>query len=61
MNWAEMLRFGVVQLGLSPGQFWRLSLVEWRWLTASAAADGPLSRAEFDRLRALHPDERELP
>lgn len=56
MNWADMLRFAVLQLGLSPDQFWRLSLVEWRWLTEPAPADRPLSRAEFDRLSQAHPD-----
>lgn len=56
MNWGEMLRFAVLRLGMTPGTFWRLSLVEWRMLTASADAEAPLSRAAFERLAALHPD-----
>lgn len=56
MNWDEMLRFAVLRLGLSPDAFWRLSLVEWRMLTASAEADAPLSRAGFERLAKTYPD-----
>ncbi len=56
MNWGEMLRFAVLRLGLTPDAFWRLSLVEWRMLTAAADAEAPLGRAGFERLRKAHPD-----
>jgi uncharacterized phage protein (TIGR02216 family) len=41
----------------SAHEFWRLSLKEWRALTAPAGA-GVLDRAAFDALAAQLPDER---
>lgn len=37
---------------IAPAAFWRLSLKEWRALTATDA----LTRAAFDALRARYPD-----
>ena len=38
-----------------PHRFWRLSLREWRALTAPSGP-APLSRAEFEALFREHPD-----
>lgn len=54
MNWALVLRTGLA-LGLAPDQVWRLSLVEWRALTA-AGGQGPLDRAGLEALRTRFPD-----
>ncbi|RKQ95252.1 phage tail assembly chaperone [Maricaulis maris] len=54
MNWAAILRTGLA-LGLMPDALWRLSLVEWRALTA-ASGPPPLDRAGLDALRARFPD-----
>nr|WP_272906882.1 phage tail assembly chaperone [Hyphobacterium sp. SN044] len=44
-----------VRMGISPRDFWQLSLREWRMLTAPAGR-APLGRAELDALRARFPD-----
>ncbi len=54
-GWDAALRLAV-SLGLAPDAFWRLSLREWRALTARPAAPG-LDRAALDALIARFPDE----
>lgn len=44
-----------VRMGISPHDFWRLSLREWRALTAPAGP-APLGRVELEALRARFPD-----
>lgn len=39
---------------IAPAAFWRLSLKEWRALTATAS--DVLTRNAFDALRARYPD-----
>jgi uncharacterized phage protein (TIGR02216 family) len=55
--WPGLLRLAVLELGLTPEAFWRLSLAEWRALTAVPEQDRGLSRSQFDALSALYPDE----
>lgn len=55
--WAEMVRVGM-RLGLSPEGFWRLSLREWRMLTAGGPGMTPMGRLDFDRLTEAWPDEQ---
>jgi hypothetical protein len=49
-------------MGLSPRDFWAMSLPEWRAATAGFQARSgrrgttPLGRAEFERLRETYPD-----
>lgn len=45
-----------IALGLPPVAFWRLSLREWRAITAPGASD-TLHRASFDALAARFPDQ----
>ena len=45
-----------VRAGVTPEAFWRLSLKEWRMLTAGAPTVG-MERGDFERLTALWPDE----
>lgn len=56
--WPEALRLAL-QLGLPPDAFWRLSLREWRALTAAPAAP-VLTRPGLDALLARYPDQ-EIP
>ena len=53
--WPDLLRLAAVRFGIPPAAFWRLSLAEWRALTAD---DAPpmLDRAGFDALLRQHPD-----
>lgn len=53
MDWRSALR-AALRLGLTPEDFWRLSLVEWRALTGGAAG---LSRSELLALLERFPDE----
>lgn len=46
--WAAALRAGL-RLGVTPEQFWRLSLREWRMITQHEAQP-VMGRSEFERL-----------
>jgi len=54
--WPAMLA-AALSFGVPPACFWRLSLKEWRALTAPRA-DAPLSRAGFEALARRFPDVR---
>ena len=54
--WGEMLRLALT-MGVAPEAFWRLSLKEWRMLTARAEGAAPLRRAALDRMMEGWPDE----
>ena len=52
-----MLR-AAARAGVTPTDFWRLSLKEWR-LLAERSADGlPLGRRDFERMAEIWPDDR---
>lgn len=53
--WAEMIQ-AAARMGVGPEGFWRLSLKEWRMLTAVAPQAGPMGRGELARLEARWPD-----
>lgn len=53
--WAEMLRTAA-GLGVAPAAFWRLSLKEWRWLTAPGGGPG-LGREALTALMERYPDD----
>lgn len=42
---------------LSPADFWRLGLLEWRWLAGPDAGAEPLDRAGLEALLHLYPDQ----
>lgn len=42
------------RLGVPPRDFWRLSLREWRALTAAISPPAPMRRAELAALLARH-------
>ena len=50
-----MLRLAVERFGVTPEAFWRLSLKEWRMLTA-ASEPAAMGRDELERLAARWPD-----
>lgn len=54
--WGAMLQ-AAVRMGVAPEAFWRLSLKEWRWLTATPAQAQPMARSEFERMAEAWPDE----
>ena len=56
MNWPALMRLAALRFGIGPAAFWALSLAEWRALTAATPSAAALSRGEFERLLAAHPD-----
>lgn len=54
--WGEMLR-AAARLGVGPEGFWRLSLREWRMLTARPDRGAPMGRAELMRMAERWPDD----
>lgn len=51
-----MLR-AALALGIGPEAFWRLSVREWRMLTAAEAGAGPMGRDELETMMEAWPDE----
>jgi uncharacterized phage protein (TIGR02216 family) len=54
--WGEMLR-SAARLGVEPESFWRLSLREWRMLTARPGEPAPMRREDLWRLAEAWPDD----
>jgi len=54
--WGEMLR-AAARLGVAPEGFWRLSLREWRMLTARSDGEAPMGRVDFERMAEAWSDE----
>ncbi|MBR9826736.1 MAG: phage tail assembly chaperone [Alphaproteobacteria bacterium] len=54
-HWAAALRLAA-RLGLSPADFWRLSLIEWRALSELENAHTPLERQALTELTNTYPD-----
>jgi len=56
-RWAAWFCVGVRGFGLSPSDFWALSLAEWRALCAETGASAsPPDRASLAALQARYPD-----
>ena len=55
LNWGEML-WAAARLGVGPERFWRLSLREWRMLTAGPGGGAPMGRGAFERMAEAWPD-----
>lgn len=53
--WTEMLQ-AAARMGVGPEGFWRLSLKEWRMLTARPVQAAPLGRSQLERMHARWPD-----
>jgi uncharacterized phage protein (TIGR02216 family) len=55
-DWAGMLRLAL-GLGVGPEGFWRLSLKEWRMMTARPGGGTPLGRAALEQMAREWPDD----
>lgn len=51
-----MLRTALA-LGIAPEAFWRLSVREWRMLTAADGGAAPMERSDLERMMEAWPDE----
>lgn len=58
IDWAGLMRAGMVGLRLTPDQFWRLTPVELRMMLGAETMVPPLTRARLDELAAAFPDAR---
>ncbi len=58
VDWAGLMRLGLVRLRLSPEVFWALTPAELL-LMAGLDMRAPMSRNVLDGLAALYPDEGE--
>lgn len=54
LPWADMFR-AAVRVGVSPAEFWSLSLREWAWLVASEHIQ-PMHKEALRALLEAHPD-----
>ncbi len=54
--WAAMLQ-AAARCGIAPEPFWRLSLREWRMLTAVDASAAPMGRGDLEQLAKRWPDD----
>ncbi|MGQ0565947.1 MAG: rcc01693 family protein [Gemmobacter sp.] len=59
IDWAGLMRAGLLGLGLSPAEFWRLTPVELRVMLGLEAGAAPLTRARLDELARAFPDRKE--
>jgi uncharacterized phage protein (TIGR02216 family) len=58
IDWAGLMRAGLLGLGLEPAVFWRLTPVELRVMLGLEAGASPLTRARLDELARAFPDVR---
>ena len=56
IDWAGLMRAGLLGLGLAPDAFWRLTPVELRVMLGLEAGAAPLTRARLDELARAFPD-----
>jgi len=57
-DWAGLLRAGLIDLGLTPAEFWALTPVELRLMLGVDGGPAPLTRARLEELVARFPDRK---
>ncbi|SIN89211.1 rcc01693 family protein [Vannielia litorea] len=57
MDWAGLLRRGLLELRLRPAEFWALTPVELMVMLGLEQAAPPLTRARLAELAAAFPDQ----
>lgn len=55
-HWRSWFATAVLRFGLSPDDFWRLSVLEWRALCAGPEAANPPDRQTLTALMTRYPD-----
>lgn len=59
MDWPGLMRLGLVELRLTPDQFWALTPAELTLMAGlETAAPQVVTRGRLTELAALYPDER---
>ena len=59
IDWPALMRFGLAELRLSPGEFWQLTPAELQTYAGERAGGTAMSRAGLDALLARFPDDQE--
>lgn len=54
--WPKLMHLGMVELGLKPDEFWKLTPAELFLLAGFGSATSALDRAGFESLLARFPD-----
>lgn len=55
-DWAAMMRIGLHQLRLTPGEFWSLTPLEFLVLLGLEGGPPPMARARLEELSRAYPD-----
>lgn len=58
MDWAGLLRRGLIELRLKPAEFWALTPVELMVMLGVEQAEAPLTRARLAEMAAAFPDQK---
>lgn len=58
IDWPGLMRAGLVDLRLSPKQFWRLTPMELKIMLGGDRIGPSLTRARLEELAAAYPDAR---
>ena len=56
IDWPGLMRAGLMDLGLSPEAFWRLTPIELKIMLGADRTNPSLSRARLEELTAAFPD-----
>lgn len=56
LDWPGLMRAGICVLGLTPGDFWRLSPAELQLLLGPSEDRLPMNRTRLDDLMTVYPD-----
>ncbi|MGH1577206.1 rcc01693 family protein [Planktotalea sp.] len=56
VNWPQLMRAGLVQLRLGPGEFWALTPAELMVMLGHGAGNAPMGRARLSDLLRAYPD-----
>ena len=56
IDWAGLMRAGMLGLRLTPDVFWRLSPIELRIMLGAENAGVPVTRMRLEELAAAFPD-----
>ena len=56
IDWAGLMRAGMLGLRLTPDVFWRLSPIELRIMLGAENAAAPVTRTRLEELAAAFPD-----
>jgi uncharacterized phage protein (TIGR02216 family) len=59
LDWAGLMRAGLLGLRLSPEAFWRLTPAELMLMLGLARGSAPMRRARFEDLLRAFPDDRD--